>query len=351
MLPYCHRRTLRILLAAVAIAGFPSCGNDPLAPAWTRDSLPVTGEVLFLSNRAGDANYLYILNGDGTEALPVLPGQTAVHDATWSHDGLTIAYTADVLYDSTAYGADIYLIGRYGALPWPLVTSRGSDRQPRWSPDDASIAFLSQREQPGHGIYVINADGTRERLLVAGDFPEEWGSWSPDGTSIVVTADTSGFMRLVDVETGETTSLVEGHSPAYSPTGDWIAYHNHGIHLIKPDESEQRTLTSYGNGFRWSPQGQFLSFRDTDPYTPYALEVIGVDGTGHRTIVQYQEYWRYIRDHSWSPDENYIVFGTALDMNGFDTAIFVATLTDSTISVEQVTSFPGTNERPKWRPE
>jgi TolB protein len=339
------------LLTGLGIVGLISCGGEPTAPGWTRDSLAGTGEILFLSNREGGENQLFVINSAGTEALPAVAGQVAVRDARWSHDGARIAYTVEVVYDSSGYGEDIYLMDRTGTTPWPLVTSLGPDRQPRWNPDDTQLAFLSERTTPGPGLYVVNVDGSEERRLVSGDFPDQWGSWSPDGASIVISPDTSGVMQIVNVTTGSRTSLVEGYGPAYSPGGDWIAYHKQGIHLIKPDKSDQRTLTGYGDDFRWSPQGQYISFRDTNPYTPYTLEIIGVDGESSLTLVQYQESWRYVRYHSWSADEKYIAFSAALNLDNTESAIFVATLGDSTARVEQVTFYPVRNENPEWRPQ
>lgn len=335
------------LALALSAASLLSCG-DSTGPSWSDDCLPVSGEILFFSDRSGAGSHLYIVNSAGTESLPQLAGESLIRDASWSHDGGTIAYTVERRYGEADYGSDIYLLERSGAAGWPLVTSQGSDREPRWSPDDARIAFLSQREGPGPGVYVINADGTEEIRVIAGHFPDDWGSWSPDGQSLVVTAVADTPMCVVDLATGEAASLGVGYGPAFSPDGGWIAYHNRGIHLIKPDGSEPSTLTSYGDDFRWNPQGDYVSFRDSNPYTPYTLELISVDGKDHAVLVEYAESWRYIRHHSWSPDGDYIAYSVAMTLENTQSAIFVVNVNEGT--VERVTHYPGPDGHPEWRP-
>ncbi len=336
-----------MLILGIGLVGQLACGGAT-APEWSDDHLPVPGEVLFLSGRDGEGSHLCILDSNGATRLADLPGEAAVHDASWSHDGGIIAYTVECRHGTTSSDRDIYLLEHNGTASWPLVSSGGSDREPRWSPDDERIAFLSERETPGPGVYAINADGSGERLVVSGNFPDDWGSWSPDGESIVVGATLDEPMRIIGLAAADTTRLVVGSAPLFSPGGEWIAYHNQGIHLIKPDGSEQRTLTDYGDGFRWSPDGQSLSFRDRNPYTPYSLEIVGVDGKDQAVLVEYQESWKYIRHHSWSPDQDYIVYCVAMNLANTESAIFVVSLDDSTAT--RVTHYDGIDRRPEWRP-
>ena len=336
-----------LLVLGMGLVSLLACGRST-APEWSDDHLPVAGEVLFLSGREGGGSRLFLLDANGVTRLPVLPGDATVYDAYWSHDGETIAYTVDCNHGASSSDRDIYLLEHGGTAGWPLVSSEGSDWEPRWSPDDARIAFLSERETPGPGVYTINADGSEERRVLAGEFPDDWGSWSPDGESIVVGATPDEPMRVVALGAADTTRLVVGSGPAFSPGGEWIAYYDQGIHLIKPDASEQRTLTDYGDGFRWSPDGQYLSFRDRNPYTPYSLEIVGVDGKDRAVLVEYPESWKYIRHHSWSPDQDYIVYCISLNLDNTQSAVFVVSLEDTT--AKRVTHYEGIDRRPEWRP-
>lgn len=76
---------------------------------------------------------------------------------------------------------------------------------------------------------------------------------------------------LMDTKTGEKRMLleVEGwlEAPAFSPTGEWIAYTSPaGIHLIKPDGSEnhlilkERLSQGTAPAASWSPDGKWIVF-------------------------------------------------------------------------------------------
>ena len=94
----------------------------------------------------------------------------------------------------------------------------GAD-QPVWSRDGAQLAFSGQKVGE-IGIYgqvgVVNADGTEEREVAAGQLPQ----WSPDGTRIAFTEvdDVTGeelSMYTVDVATGDIADLGIGYGPRW----------------------------------------------------------------------------------------------------------------------------------------
>jgi Tol biopolymer transport system component len=115
-----------------------------------------------------------------------------------------------------------------------------------WSPDAAQIAFDGQTTVPGPAqLYVIDTDGSDLRLL------------SPDG--------------------------VDDEYPAWSPTGDEIAFHRSGsgyfhLRLVRSDGSARRELT---HGARvdewpiWSPDGARLAFQSDNGISVLEL----TDGT------------------------------------------------------------------------
>jgi TolB protein len=94
----------------------------------------------------------------------------------WSPDSRSVVYASK---------AGIFRVAVTGGAPQRLTTSRTAfgedDRTPAWSPDGSTIAFVR-----GFSIYLMDADGSRERELVAGD---EGGAplapaWSPDGSEL-----------------------------------------------------------------------------------------------------------------------------------------------------------------------
>lgn len=109
----------------------------------------------------------------------------SVGDPRVASDGGTIAVVVTTV-DATAnsYRSRIWLAARDGSTgPRPFTKGgEARDRCPRWSPDGATIAFVSHRDESGAQILTVPVAGGGEAVTVA-TWPEEIDAleWSPDG--------------------------------------------------------------------------------------------------------------------------------------------------------------------------
>jgi dipeptidyl aminopeptidase/acylaminoacyl peptidase len=113
----------------------------------------------------------------------------AVGDPQLSPDGKWVAYTTTEYSLKDNRGTTrIWLADLATGRSRELTAGPGSDRQPRWSPDGKTLAFVSTR-QNGPQLWVLPLAGGEARKLT--DLPDGVSDpvWLPDGRGLLVTSD------------------------------------------------------------------------------------------------------------------------------------------------------------------
>jgi TolB protein len=196
-------------------------------------------------------------------------------DPTFAPDGSRIAYRLLLAHDD----GEIWVMDATGAHQRDLVNDPDfSDWGPAWSPDGRRIAYDSNR-RVGLALWLMNADGSGQQILTNGH--GEYPAWSPDGRQLVYAGGDYYDIWVVNADGSNdhaiTSSAAYDMGPAWSPDGAWIAYHTQAdafpnvgeagmgpemeIHLVRPDGSDDRRITSdlVEDSFpAWSPDGRFL---------------------------------------------------------------------------------------------
>lgn len=124
----------------------------------------------------------------GTFHITNLFGSDAPFD--WSPDGKTIVFQHQV-----NPGIDVWTTSDISSVPsdsgavTPLVTWKGADISPRYSPDGKWLAFASDGGEPkwafSYDLYVMPAQGGEpKKLAPTPDRRPNLVSWSPDGKEI-----------------------------------------------------------------------------------------------------------------------------------------------------------------------
>lgn len=249
------------------------------APAWSPD-----GNYIAYNHFDPEVNTdpygLYILNLETGDRNLVLEGPAFNPD--WSPDGEWIAFNSGDIFKIRPDGSDLI-----------QITNIGNSFFPSWRPDGKRLAFDTpfQNERGANTIWLINPDGTELNKItdpIEGEIrnPE----WSPNGILILhyryLTTKSGSEIFVMDSlgnngrRLTETPNGITNRSPAWSPDGEWIAWHtNNGIWIMRSDGNEQQHLIE-GQSPSWSPDSQRIVFsKPTLNEKKVVLWIINRDGS------------------------------------------------------------------------
>src|SRR5258708_30136859 len=110
-----------------------------------------------------------------------------VRDPQRSPDGKWVAYVVSrAIKDTDKNDSDIWMASWDGSQEIQLTSSAESESQPRWSPDNKYLSFVSSRQgAKGGQLWLMNRAGGEAVKIsdVKGGISEY--AWSPDGKRIV----------------------------------------------------------------------------------------------------------------------------------------------------------------------
>ncbi|PYO92721.1 MAG: hypothetical protein DMD62_12325 [Gemmatimonadetes bacterium] len=147
-------------------------------PAWS----PLCDRIAFASDSTGDVE-IYVVWPDGTGKVRLTNSAGYDEYPAWSHDGGRIAFTRAGDFTNR----EIYVMNADGSGATRLTNTACCiwDSDPTWSPDDAQIAFQSNRDGD-HEIYVMNADGTGVTQLTQNTVDDIQAAWFAPASGGVV---------------------------------------------------------------------------------------------------------------------------------------------------------------------
>jgi len=282
---------------------------------------------------------LWSIATDGSNHTPITSGKNNYSQIIWSPDGKQIAYTSNEEGKSQIF---IRWMDSGAATSITNLTSAAANL--KWSPDGNMLLFSRQIDEPmpmigklpsppegatwaaaakvirhvgykedgtpiasGESytqLFVINVSGGAPRKITSKKANHSQAQWTPDGKSIVFTADfkassaidiNNEYIYRMDVSSGDTEPIVAKRGPynhvVLSPDGTRIAYAGYvdkflgyqqpEIHIIDMKGNHQQVLTDKldrdPEGLQWSTDGKSIFFM-YDEYGVTKLANINMDG-------------------------------------------------------------------------
>jgi Tol biopolymer transport system component len=217
--------------------------------SWSPDGLTLA----FSSDRQRDED-LYVMDGNGDSLVRLLQIKGAQWEPSWSPGGERIVFVGEV--GDMNFRLFVYdLASRAYRRVDTLAEEDDWDVDPAFSPDQRLIAFASDRERSWDLYYVDTVTGGVRRLTSA--LADEWApSWSPDGAWIAYASDAAGDFDiwLRELATGKTRRLTSGPAdddyPEWSPDGRKIVFHRNLedgralVYAVNVDGSELVPVTN-----------------------------------------------------------------------------------------------------------
>lgn len=270
-------------------------------------ALPVSDEVsaaptAATTTAASSATTASPATGTTTTAATVTAAATTQPAATQTTAAVSASPATGLsgtLVFQTSPGGTIYAYNLSTGRLWQLTS--GFD--PAISPDGQTVAFV--RTAGENGIYLINIDGSNERLIFSGRNTLASPKWSPDGNYIVFSRGDE-YKECRDV--GRGMCLTDKELLAQNPNIDVSQFP-----LIKQYESNLARVDKSGDNYRdianlesaraadWNEAG--IVYQSTA-----GLQITADTPDATSTLVTHDPYKPAYEDPDWQPNGGKIVF-------------------------------------------
>jgi TolB protein len=240
------------------------------------------------------------------------------------------------------------------------------DENPRWSPDGRRIAFKSTRTGPNFDLYVMDADGGNITRVTDHTAHDHDPVWMPDGQSLIFSSerDSRGDLYrvwLADRRVERLTRNFVGRAimPSVSPDGRAVAFAaqtlerlrfwEFQVHILDLASGKTRALGASGGACwpAWSRDGRAIA-NVSLAKEPSTIELRRPAEGAPRELIAAPGRWHYYPD--WSHDDRWLALSVSPQHHegeDWDLAIVPA---DGSAPLRKLTSGPGNDRSPDWRP-
>ncbi|MDX6768621.1 MAG: hypothetical protein SF051_03755 [Elusimicrobiota bacterium] len=248
---------------------------------------------------------------------------------------------------------EIYLMDYDGEGVKRLTDHRSISLLPRFSPDGRRLAYTSYKDG-NPDLFLLDLETGRSKTVSEDQGLNIAGGFSPDGTKLLMTLSRqkSPNLFLKDLASGSVERLTShfgaDSTPTFSPDSRQVAFvsdrsGNPQIHVLELDTKKIRRLTSlnWADAPAWSPTGEWIAFSGR-AHNKDKMDIFLVDVTGSN-VRQLTTGQGSNEDPAWSPDGRFLAFTST---RGGRSQVFVMDADGS--APRLVADVPGASFTPHW---
>lgn len=319
---------------------------DADGPAGAAPAVRPQGTIVFTASRGGSFE-IYSVRADGSRLGQLTRSSRQELRPVFSPDGRRILFIRGDLEIGSSSGDELWVMNADGTRQRKLDSY---PRDPAWSPDSRRIAYS------GSGpLVIVSVDG-RHRLVIPGRNREP--SWSPDGKRLAFATETvrdRTDLAVVGADGRGRRTIRRGIAggPVWLPSGLIAFWASDNVtDLVRSDGRVERRLRLRlppdVSAFAWSPDRRRYAFTDDHGH----LRVASTAGGPARDVTP--KGGGFLNELAWSPDGRWLAVRRAVRRGGDDPGelLVVAANGSSSRRVTTPFSYPygGDNQSPNWRP-
>jgi len=174
----------------------------------------------------------------------------SVQDPQFSPDGQRVAFVVSEPLKGEKRIRHIWLYDKKSGAVRQFTYSEKSETWPRWSPDGAKLAFLSNRGGDEQQIYILRMAGGEAAAVTKGKASVISFAWSPDGQSIAYIAP--------DAKSEAEEKKIKDKDDARVVDKDTKQPRLRILNLVKKEEHAVTPATWKVEELKWMPDGQSI---------------------------------------------------------------------------------------------
>jgi Tol biopolymer transport system component len=227
-----------------------------------------SGEILFQSDREGVPRLFVLDVASGVQRRVGSAGNWRDEEPAWSPDGQRIAFNST---RADGNNLDIWVMNGDGSNAVRLTDHAAAEQDPAWAADGRSVFFTGERDGRGE-IYRVWLHDRRVERITAGIDRAIMPAVSPNGRYLAYAAQTimNFQVHLIDLTDGTRRQVTSGGGacrPSFSPDSQELAF-------VRLDRDPSRLEAARETGTRvllqdarlwsyypdYSPDGRYLAF-------------------------------------------------------------------------------------------